>query len=101
LITKRSYGRGKAIYMGVAAHEGLLGSLLDDLLPQIGVAQGPAVPSEVMAREVAPHKFMYLNLSGETKVIPSDKPSRSLLYDGRTYSHDITLPPYEVEFVEF
>jgi beta-galactosidase len=101
LITKRSYGRGKAIYMGVAAHEGLLGSLLDDLLPQIGVAQGPAVPSEVMAREVAPHKFMYLNLSGETKVIPSDKPSRSLLYDGRTYSHDISLPPYEVEFVEF
>jgi beta-galactosidase len=100
LITTNDYGKGKAVYIGVAAEESVINLLLDDLLSKIGVKQGPAVPSEVMAREISHDKYLYLNNTGENKTINLGRPSRSLLYDDKTYGNELTLPPYEVELIE-
>jgi hypothetical protein len=64
-----------------------------------GITPSLDVPQDVMAREIRPGMFLYLNNSGETKTIRVGQPSRSLLYD-KSYGTELQLPPYEVDFIE-
>jgi len=77
----------------------ILGSLLDDLIDELGIKKGPEVPSGVMARQIDMNHFLYMNVSGEPKVIQMKGNSRSILFD-KNYTDNFTIPPYEPEFIE-
>jgi len=99
IMTSNKYGRGRAIYVGLAANETVLNPLLDDLISELGIKKGPDVPSGVMARQIDQNHFLYLNVSGEPKEIPVKGNSRSILFD-KDYTGKFTLAPYEPEFIE-
>lgn len=99
VITSNSYGKGRAIYAGLPASGTVLGDLLDDLIRELDIPKGPPVPSGVMARQIDDTHFLYLNVSGEPKIIEMTQKSRSILNENN-YEGNITLAPYEPEFIE-
>jgi len=99
IITSNKYGKGRAIYVGLPAKGEVLGSLLDDLISELGIKKGPVVPSGVMARQIDKNHYLYLNVSGEPKEIQMKGSSRSVLFD-KEYSGNFTISPYEPEFIE-
>jgi len=99
IITSNKYGKGRAIYIGLPAKGEILDSLLNDLIVELNLKKGPAVPSGVMARQIDSTHFLYLNVSGESKSIQRTGKSRSLLSD-RNYEGSFTILPYEPEFIE-
>jgi beta-galactosidase len=76
----------------------VLGLLADDLIDTLSIHRGPDVPQGIMARQIDERHVLYLNVTGEPKQIKMTHPSRSLLYD-RDYDGNITIAPYEPEFV--
>ena len=99
IITSNKYGKGKAIYVGLPAKGEVLGSLLDDLIVELGIKKGPNVPSGVMARQIDKNHVLYLNVSGYPKEIQMKGNSRSILFN-KDYNGNITIAPYEPEFIE-
>ena len=99
IMTSNKYGKGRAIYVGLPANGDVLNPLLDDLIDELGIRKGPAVPSGVMARQIDRNHFLYLNVSGGTKEIQMKGKSKSLLFD-KEYSGNISIAPYEPEFIE-
>jgi beta-galactosidase len=100
IITSNKYGKGRAIYVGVPAKGEVLGSLIDDLIVELGIKKGLEVPSGVMARQIDKTHFLYLNISGEPKEIRMKGNSHSILFD-KDYTGNFTIAPYEPEFIEF
>jgi beta-galactosidase len=99
IITSNKYGNGRAIYVGLPAKGETLGNLVDDLIAELGIKKGPDVPSGIMARQIDNNHYLYLNVGGEPKEIQLKENSRSILFD-KEYSGNITLEPFEPEFVE-
>jgi beta-galactosidase len=99
IITSNKYGKGKAIYVGLPAKGEVLGSLVDDLIVELGIKKGPDVPSGVMARQIDKNHLLYLNVSGEPKEIQIKGNSQSILFD-KDYKGNFTIAPYEPEFIE-
>lgn len=99
IMTSNKYGKGRAIYVGLPAKGEVLGGLIDELIIELGIKKGPDVPSGVMARQIDKNHFLYLNVSGEPKEIKMNGKSRSILFD-KDYSGNITIAPYEPEFIE-
>ncbi len=99
IITSNKFGKGTAIYVGLPAKGEVLDGLLDDLIKELGIKKGPAVPSGVMARQIDENHFLYLNVSGEPKEIPIKGKSKSLLFD-KEFNGNILLAPFEPEFIE-
>jgi beta-galactosidase len=99
IMTSNTYGRGRAIYVGLPAKGEVLGWLLDDLIDELDIKKGPDVPSGVMARQIDDSHFLYMNVSGEPKEIQMKNKSRSILYD-KDYTGNFTIAPYEPEFIE-
>ena len=99
IMTVNNYGKGKAIYVGLPADGNVLGGIVDDLITELGIKKGPDVPSGIMARQIDEKHFLYLNVSGEPKEIQVKGKSRSILFD-KDYTGNITVAPYEPEFVE-
>jgi beta-galactosidase len=99
IITSNKYGRGRAIYVGVAAKGEILNPLLDDLINELSLKKGPDVPSGVMARQIDKNHVLYLNVSGEPKEIQGKGRAHSILFD-KDYEGNFTIPPYEPEFIE-
>jgi beta-galactosidase len=99
IMTINKYGKGKAIYIGLPAKGEVLGSLLDDLIVELGIKKGPDVPSGVMARQIDKNHFLYLNVSGEPAEIQIKGGSRSILFD-KDYTGNFVIAPYEPEFIE-
>ena len=99
IITSNKYGKGRAIYIGLPAKNGVLDTLVDDLVNELSIKKGPDVPAGVMARQIDKNHFLYLNVSDETKEIPMKGSSRSILFD-KDYSGNFTIAPYEPEFIE-
>ena len=58
IMTSHNFGKGRAIYVGLPAKSELLGSLLDDLIVELGIIKGPDVPSGVMARQIDNNHFL-------------------------------------------
>lgn len=85
--------------MGLPANGNVLNPLLDNLINELGIKKGPEVPNEVMARQIDKNHYLYLNVSGEAKEIQVKTQSRSLLFD-KDYTGNITIAPYEPEFIE-
>lgn len=99
VITAHTYGKGRAIYVGLPAKVDLLNPLLDDLANDLSLKKGPDVPGGVMARQIDKKHYLYLNVSGEPKTIPVKGNSKSILFN-RQYTGSFTLAPYEPEFIE-
>jgi beta-galactosidase len=99
IITSNKYGKGRAIYVGLPAKNGVLDTLVDDLINELSIKKGPDVPSGVMARQIDKNHFLYLNISGEQKEIQMKGNSRSIIFD-KDYSGNFTIAPYEPEFIE-
>jgi len=99
IMTSNKYGKGRAIYVGLPAKGEVLGSLLDELIAELGIKKGPNVPSGVMARQIDKNHFLYLNVSGEPKEIKINGNSRSILFE-TDYTGNFTIAPYEPEFIE-
>ena len=99
IMTSNKFGKGKAFYIGLPAIGEVLNPLLDDLIGELSIKKGPDVPSGVMARQIDKNHFLYLNVSGESKVIQMKEKSRSILYE-KDYSSNFTIAPYEPEFIE-
>jgi beta-galactosidase len=99
IITSNKYGKGRAIYVGLPAKNGILDALVDDLVNELSIKKGPEVPEGVMARQIDKSHFLYLNVSGEPKEIQLKGNSRSILFD-KNYLDNFTLAPYEPEFIE-
>jgi beta-galactosidase len=99
IITTNKYGNGRAIYIGLPARDEILNPLIDDLIKELSIKKGPEVPVGVMARQIDKNHFLYLNVSGEPKVIEVKGDSRSILFD-KDYSGNFTIAPYEPEFIE-
>ena len=99
IMTSNKYGKGRAIYVGLPAIGNVLNPLLDDLIRELGIKNGPDVPSGVMARQIDKNHFIYLNVSGENKEIKMKGNSKSILFD-KAYSGNFNIAPYEPEFIE-
>ncbi|MFY9153581.1 MAG: beta-galactosidase [Prolixibacteraceae bacterium] len=99
IMTSNKYGKGRAIYIGLPAKGEVLGTLLDELIVELGIKKGPEVPSGVMARQIDKNHYLYLNMSGETKEITQKGNSRSILSD-KDYTGNFKIAPYEPEFIE-
>jgi len=99
IITSNKYGKGRAIYVGLPAKGEVLNPLLDDLISELSIKEGPDVPSGVMARQIDKNHFLFLNVTGEPKEIPMKGKSRSILLD-KDYNGNFTVAPYEPEFIE-
>jgi beta-galactosidase len=99
IITSNKYGKGRAIYVGLPASGATLGSLVDDLIVELGIKKGPDVPSGVMARQIDKTHFLYMNVSGEPQEIRMKGNSWSILFD-KDYAGNFTIAPYEPEFIE-
>jgi len=87
------------IYVGLPANGEILNPLLDDLISELSLRKGPAVPSGVMARQVDKDHFLYLNVSGEPKEIQQQKRTHSVLFN-KDYTGNFMPAPYEPEFIE-
>ncbi|MBN2031096.1 beta-galactosidase [bacterium] len=99
VITSNRYGKGRAIYVGLPARGEVLSPLLDDLIEDLSIRKGPAVPDHVMARQVDQNHVLYLNMSGKPKEIQMQGKSRSLLHE-KDYFGNFTIAPQEPEFIE-
>jgi beta-galactosidase len=99
IITSNTYGKGRAIYVGLPAKGEVLGALIDNMVVELGIKKGPELPSGVMARQIDKNHFLYLNVSGEAKEIQMKTNSHSILFD-KDYAGSFTLAPYEPEFIE-
>ena len=99
IITSNKYGKGRAIYMGLPVRNEVLSPMIDDLIKELSIKEGPEVPDGVMARQIDKKHFLYLNVSGELKEIQMKGNSRSILLD-KDYSGNFTIAPYEPEFIE-
>lgn len=99
IVTSNKFGKGVAIYIGVPAKDEVLHPVVADLAGVLSLRKGPDVPPGVMARQIDGDHVLYLNVSGEPKVIKGKGRTKSVLFD-KTYEGDFTIPPYEPEFVE-
>jgi beta-galactosidase len=99
IITSSKFGKGRAIYVGLSANEGVLNPLLDDLINELSIKKGPDVPTGVMARQIDKNHFLYLNVTGVPKEIPMKGASKSILFD-KDYNGNFFVAPYEPEFIE-
>jgi beta-galactosidase len=99
VITSNKFGKGRAIYIGLPARAEVLSPLLDELIGELSIKKGPDVPSGVMARQIDKNHYLYLNVSGEPKEIQMKGNARSILFD-KDYNGNITIAPYEPEFIE-
>jgi beta-galactosidase len=99
IMTSNIYGQGRAIYVGLPARGEVLCGILDELIIELGIKRGPEVPSGIMARQIDKSHILYLNVSGEPKLIKMDESSHSILFN-KDYTGNFTIAPYEPEFIE-
>jgi beta-galactosidase len=97
-ITANSYGKGRAIYIGVPAQMSVIGPLVRDMYADLGVERGPETPFGVYAR-VVEGRTLYVNTTGEEKAIPIRGRKRGII-SGTSYDGAIRLKPYDVDLVE-
>lgn len=99
IITSNRFGRGTAVYVGLPAQHGTLAPLVDELIGRLGIHRGPATPEGVVARQVDDRHILYLNLTGESRVVQCPGKVRSVLDDSE-HTDSFTIGAFEPVFVE-
>jgi beta-galactosidase len=99
IITSNTYGKGRAIYVGLPAKVNILNPLLDELIHELSIKKCPEVPDGVMVRFIDSKHILYLNVSADPKVIEVKGKLKSILFDNN-YTDRFTIEPFEPEFIE-
>ena len=99
IITSHQYGKGKAIYVGVPARSECLSLILEDLLAELSIPEGPETPLGVMARDIDGKHILYLNPTSTPQTISLPGKAKGIL-SGKAYENQLFLPPHEPELVE-
>lgn len=99
ILTCNEYGKGRAYYLGLPSGCGIMGDLLDALVAELGISNGPDVPYGVMARDIDETHSLYLNTTDEDQVIKVGGKAEGLI-SGKKFKGEFVLPPFEAEFVE-
>ncbi len=100
VITSHTYGKGRAIYIGLPARGEIINPIIDELITELSLRKGPEVPGGVMARNIDKKHVLYLNTTGEPQTIEIKGKAKSILQD-KEYTGRLTIAPYEPEFIEF
>lgn len=99
VITSNTYGKGRAIYIGLPAKGEVINPIVDELIIELSIKKGPESPSGVMARNIDNKHVLYFNTTGEPQSIEIKGKAKSILFD-KEYNGKFTLEPYEPEFIE-
>lgn len=97
-ISVNAYGKGKAYYIATETNAELLRWLIEELMPSLGLKQGPVVPEGIHAREIADGQTFYVNTTRCPIAIPLDKPGKAVL-SGVDCEESVTVPPYHAELI--
>ncbi len=97
-ITVNTYGKGRAIYVGVPAQMAVLSPLVRSLYTSVGIERGPETPAGVYAR-VVEGRTLYVNTTGEEKTLVIRGSKRGII-SGTSYEGVIRLKPYDADLVE-
>lgn len=97
VVTEHAYGKGKAIYVGVAADNAKMAKVIDDAVSYAGVSRGPEVPERVSARWTDSKHLLVLNHSSEDKIINIS--GKSIL-TGKKYDGKYILKANDADFIE-
>ncbi len=97
-ITVNKFGKGRAIYVGTAAHPQLMRPLYRQLYASLGIEPGPRTPEGVMAR-VVDGRTLYVNTTGEPKEVAIEG-SQSGLLSGQRWSGSLRLEALGVDLLE-
>lgn len=93
-VSCNAYGKGRAVYVGVPAGEGLLQALLEKLC-----GMGPAfpeLPRGIVARTLEGGETLYVNTTPEEAVFPASGQS---VFTGARCEGELRLPSYEAELL--
>ncbi len=94
-VSCNSYGKGKAIYIGVPANEQLLRTVLKNVC---GIdAAYPNVPHGIVARELSDGITLYVNTTDKPQ---SFSASGSSVLNGTPHTDELTLSPFDVEILK-
>ena len=99
ILTCNRYGQGKAYYLGLPSGCGLIGTIMDQLIADLGITPGPDVPEGIMARQIDKDHYLYLNVTDQAKIINVKGEAKGLI-TGKTYKDEVLISQFEVEFIE-
>lgn len=99
IVTSHRYGKGQAIYIGLAASEEVLTPIVEELIKTLSISEGPDVPDGVMARRIDENHLLLLNITSEEKQVSVQGAAHSLL-SGNKYLGSVPVAPQEPEFIE-
>ncbi|WP_338586858.1 beta-galactosidase [Paenibacillus sp. Y5S-9] len=99
-VTCNKYGQGQAIYVALPANTTFLSALLHRLYPTLGIAQGPATPSGVVARHLDNANTIYVNTTGKSQTVLLQETAIGIL-SGQTMASELKLEPYDAEIIQF
>ncbi|WP_202925491.1 beta-galactosidase [Edaphobacter sp. 12200R-103] len=97
-LTSNSFGRGKALYVAVPANASSIAPALKYAETLAGVKAGPTTPEGVYAR-VVEGRTLYVNTTGEKKMIPLSHPATGIL-SGRRFEGSMVLAPLDAELLQ-
>jgi len=97
-VTVNRFGHGRAIYVAATAQSPLMRPLYRQLYASLGVTPGPKTPEGVQARAVD-GRVLYVNTTGEARVVPIAGPMRGVL-SGRRWTDALRLEPLGVDLLE-
>lgn len=99
IITSHSYGKGRAIFIGLPASSTILEPVVDELIEKLSIKKGPEVPDGIMARKIDDNHLLMLNLTNKAQKVNIGGEAYSILRE-RKYNGNIEIGPQEPEFVE-
>ena len=103
-VTVNDYGAGRAAYLAACFTADALDRVLENLLPQLGVAVGPVRFPLVVKRGISAGREItfYLNFSGKSRTADIPHPAGAFLPDGKPIAADepFTLPPWGASILQ-
>jgi len=99
-VTSNEFGAGRAIYLSLPARSELVDRVIAEELERLGIQPSVDVPRGVIARRTDASHALYVNVAPEQRTISLPPGTRSV-FTGTALGTTMTLPPFDVEFVEF
>ena len=99
IITSNKFGKGRAIYIGGSAKGELLNTILDSLIDELKLKNGPEVPQDVIGRYIDAKHILYLNMGNEKRTVKLKGHFKSILSE-KEYTDEFSLSPNQPEFIE-
>jgi beta-galactosidase len=99
IITSHTYGKGKAIYIGIPADSNMLNPIVDELIVELKLKKGFDVPAGIKYRQIDKNHVLLFNTTSEPAEVKINGKLKSILWD-KTYDDSFVIAPHEPEFIE-